>query len=203
MWRRIRLILTAAIAVVALIGGYGLWQVRNNADRAGATTSGLVTNVSIGGPFALTDHTGRAVTDEDFRGRLMLVYFGYTFCPDVCPTELGEVALALDELGDDRDAVTPVLITIDPERDTAELLAEYVPLFHESMVGLTGSADAIQQVAQSYRVFYRKVEDPEYTYYLMDHTSFVYLMGRDGEFLSMFAYGTAPEEMAEAIRSQI
>lgn len=203
MWRRIRLATLAASVVIALGGAFAWWQLHNNAGRVGASTSGLVTNVAIGGPFTLTDHTGRVVTDEDYRGRLMLVFFGYTFCPDVCPTELGDVALTLDELGADAKAVKPVFITIDPERDTTEALADYVPLFHESLVGLTGTTEQVEEVARSYRVFYRKVEDPQYTYYLMDHTSFVYLMGRDGNFLSMFAYGTAPEKMAEAIRGHI
>ena len=201
MWTKLRLVAVAASLVVA--GFFAWWQLWNNAQDVGASTSGLVTNVAIGGPFALTDHTGRAVSDEDYRGRLMLIFFGYTFCPDVCPTELGEVALALDELGRDAKEVVPLLITIDPERDTAQTLAEYVPLFHETMVGLTGETAEIERVAKAYRVFYRKVEDPEYTYYLMDHTSFVYLMGRDGEFLSMFAYGTEPEEMAKAIRRHL
>ena len=146
------------------------------------------------------DHAGRAVTDESFRGRYLLIYFGYTFCPDVCPTELANIAVAIDELGDDGAQLEPVFISIDPERDTPEVIAEYVPLFHERLVGLTGSADQIEEVAKNYRVFYKQVVDESYTYYLMDHSSFTYLMGPDGEFVAMFRYGTPPEEMAEAIR---
>ncbi len=201
MWRKIRL---AAVAASLVFAGYlAWWQIWGNDQIGGTNIRAVVSNVAIGGPFSLIDDTGRAVSDEDYRGRLMLVFFGYTFCPDVCPTELGEVALALDELGDDAKEVTPLFISVDPERDSAQVLAEYVPLFHENLVGLTGDSAEIERVAEAYRVFYRKVEDPEYTYYLMDHTAFVYLMGRDGKFLSMFAYGTAPEKMAEVIRGFI
>ena len=101
----------------------------------------------VGGPFALTDQAGHARTDRDFRGRLMLVYFGFTFCPDVCPTDLQAIGLALDRLGPDGDQVQPIFITVDPERDTASHLADYVPMFHPRLIGLTGSADAIRKVA--------------------------------------------------------
>ena len=95
------------------------------------------------------------------------------------------------------------MITIDPERDTPEVLAEYAPLFHENFVGLTGTPTQIEDVAKRYRVFYRRVEDPDYTYYLMDHTSFTYLMAPDGQFLGMFSYGTDPDELANAIRKHL
>lgn len=165
--------------------------------------SGIVANVPIGGPFTLTDHTGRQVTERDYLGNFALVFFGYTFCPDVCPTELGDIALALDELGDRSAAVTPLMITIDPERDTPAILAEYVTLFHERLIGLTGSVEQIKQVADAYRIFYRRFEDPNYTFYLMDHTSFIYLLDPDGKVVSLFRYGTAPEEMAAIIRQHM
>jgi protein SCO1/2 len=111
--------------------------------------------------------------------------------------------LALDELGDDSVAITPLMISIDPERDTPAVLAEYVPLFHERLIGLTGTAEQIKQVADAYRIFYRRVEDPNYTYYLMDHTSFVYLLDPEGNVASLFRYGTAPEEMASIIRQHM
>ena len=111
----------------------------------------------VGGPFALTDQAGHARTDRDFRGRLMLVYFGFTFCPDVCPTDLQAIGLALDRLGPDGDQVQPIFITVDPERDTASHLADYVPMFHPRLIGLTGSADAIRKVADAYKVYYARV----------------------------------------------
>lgn len=202
MLKTIRIVAVALTVVIGGLGAWAWWQTQQRVTASG-DGSGLVTNVSIGGPFTLTNHLGETVTDADFGDQLRLIYFGYTFCPDVCPTELGNISLALDELGDDLEHVTPVLITVDPERDTPEVLRDYVPLFHEKLVGLTGSREAIDDVARAYRVFYRRVEDPDYTYYLMDHTSFVYLMGPDGEFLSMYNYGTAPTEMANAIRHHI
>ncbi len=201
MLKKIRIATLLVAVAVGAAGAWAWWQQRQATTAGGG--AGLVTNVEIGGPFTLVDHTGVTVSDTDFSGQLRLIYFGYTFCPDVCPTELGNIALALDALGDDLQYVTPLLITVDPERDTPEILAGYVPLFHDKLIGLTGSREAIDKVAKDFRVFFRKVEDPDYTYYLMDHTSFVYLMGPDGEFLSMFNYGTVPDAMAATIREHI
>lgn len=197
---RIAILLT--IVIVAAAAAFAEWLVIRN-DNVTKAPSGVITSVEIGGPFTLTDHTGREVTDRDYLGNFTLVFFGYTFCPDVCPTELGDIALALDELGDDSVAVTPLMISIDPERDTPAVLAEYVPLFHERLIGLTGTPEQIKQVADAYRILYRRVEDPSYTYYLMDHTSFVYLLDPQGNVATLFRYGTAPEEMATIIRQHM
>ncbi len=203
MSRKLRLA-AFLVALVALGGGGWLWWSSQAVHSAGSLRDGLVSSVTVGGPFALTNGVGKTVTPADFAGRHMLVYFGYTFCPDVCPTELGNIAVALDMLDEeDAERVTPIFITIDPERDTPEIVADYVQLFHERLVGLTGTRDQIDQVAQQYRIFFRKVEDPEHTYYLMDHSSFVYLMDDNGELVSMFAYGTEPESLAAAIRSSV
>jgi protein SCO1/2 len=161
--------------------------------------SGLV----LGGPFQLTDHTGRAVTEADFAGRFMLVYFGFTYCPDVCPTELGTIAAALDALEEAGERVTPVLVTVDPERDTPAALADYVSRFHPRMVGLTGTPEQVAAVARAYRVFYAKVQRPEMSQYLMDHSSFIYLVGPDGRVRSLFRPETSPEAIAQAVRSQL
>jgi protein SCO1/2 len=163
----------------------------------------LPQGMTLGGPFRLTDHTGRAVTEADFAGRFMLIYFGFTYCPDVCPTELGTMAAAIDELGPQGDRVTPVLITVDPERDTPAALADYVSRFHPRLVGLTGTAEQIAQVARSYRVYYSKVQRPDMTAYLMDHSSFIYLVGPDGRLRSLFRPETSPEALAQAIRGQM
>jgi len=192
------LALVLATSAAALLA----WQISRDTGPAEAPT-GLVADVDIGGPFTLTDHTGRQVTDRDYLGGFVLIYFGYTFCPDVCPTELGDIAQALDELGDDAAAVTPVMITVDPERDTPQVLAGYVALFHERLVGLTGTPEQIKQVASAYRVYYRKAENPGYTDYLMDHTSFIYLLDPQGKVAALFRYGTPPEEMAKRIRQHM
>jgi len=156
----------------------------------------------VGGPFALTDQTGHARTNEDFRGRLMLVYFGFTTCPDVCPTDLQAIGLALDKLGPDAENVQPIFITVDPERDTATHLAEYMPLFHPRLIGLTGSAEAIRNVADAYKVYYAKVplKDGDYT---VDHTAYIYLMDRDGNYLGFFPPGTSAERMVEIIKPRL
>ena len=114
----------------------------------------------IGGPFALIDHTGKPRTDKDFRGKLLLIYFGYSYCPDVCPTDLQQIGLAVDGLGADGEAVQPLFITLDPERDTAAHLADYVPLFHPRLIGLTGSAEEIRRAALAYKVYYASTTRP-------------------------------------------
>jgi protein SCO1 len=159
----------------------------------------------VGGPFELTDHTGKPRTDSDFRGKLMLVYFGFTWCPDVCPADLQAIGLALDELGADGDSVQPLFITVDPERDTAEHLAEYVPMFHPRLIGLTGSADAIRKAADAYKVYYARVDPPkgDSGYYTVDHTAYIYLMDREGNYLGFFPPGTSADRMVEIIRPRL
>jgi len=161
-----------------------------------------VATVTIGGPFALTDQEGRAVTDADFRGRLMLVFFGFTYCPDVCPTALTLVSDALDQLGKRAREVAPIFITIDPERDTPEQLKSYVAHFHPSMVALTGGADEIAKVAKAYRVYFARapIEGGAADEYLMDHTSILYVMDREGKFAAHFTHGTAPEKIAARLK---
>jgi protein SCO1/2 len=157
----------------------------------------------LGGPFSLTDHTGRAVTQADFAGRFLLLYFGFTYCPDVCPTELGTIAAAMDDLGAQASRVTPVLITVDPERDTPAALSDYVSRFHPAMVGLTGSPEQVAAAARAYRVFYAKVQRPDMTDYTMDHSSFIYLVGPDGRVRALFRPQTAPQAIVEAVRGQL
>ena len=156
----------------------------------------------IGGPFALIDHTGKPRTAADFQGKLLLVYFGFTYCPDVCPTDLQNIGLALDKLGAAGNAVQPLFITVDPERDTAAHLADYVPMFHPRLIGLTGGAAAIQKAADAYRVYYTKVplKDGDYT---VDHSAFIYVMGREGQYLGFLPPGTTPERIAEALRPKL
>jgi cytochrome oxidase Cu insertion factor (SCO1/SenC/PrrC family) len=157
----------------------------------------------IGGSFALTDQNGGRRTDADFRGKLMLVYFGFTYCPDICPTDLQQMGLAVDRLGPAGEMVQPIFITVDPERDTAEHLKDYMPLFHPRFVGLTGDAAAIEAAARAYRVYYKKVEREDKSDYTVDHSAFVYLMGRDGEYLGFFPPGTSAERLAAALRPSL
>jgi protein SCO1/2 len=153
----------------------------------------------VGGPFALIDHTGKPRTEADFRGKFLLVYFGFTYCPDVCPTDLQAIGLALDELGPAGDAVQPLFITLDPDRDTPRHLADYVPLFHPRLIGLSGDGRSIQQAAGGYKVYYAKVAMKNFEY-TIDHSGFIYLMNRAGQYLGFFPPGTPPDRMAAAIR---
>jgi len=152
----------------------------------------------IGGPFALIDHTGQPRTDTDFRGKLLLIYFGYTNCPDICPADLMQIGLAMNELGPAGEAVQPLFITLDPERDTAARLADYVPLFHPRLIGLTGSVEEIRRVALAFKVYYAKYP-PDTADYGVDHSSFVYLIDGTGKYIGFFPPGTTAERMIEMI----
>ena len=156
----------------------------------------------IGGPFALIDQAGKPRTDEDFRGKLLLIYFGYSYCPDVCPTDLQQVGLAVDQLGAAGGAVQPIFITLDPERDTAAHLAEYVPLFHSRLIGLTGSTEQIRRVASAYKVYYAKYP-PGSPDYVIDHSSFIYLVDENGKYIGFFPSGTTADRMIEIIRQHL
>jgi cytochrome oxidase Cu insertion factor (SCO1/SenC/PrrC family) len=154
----------------------------------------------VGGPFTLTDHTSKRVTDQDFRGRFMMVFFGFTFCPDVCPTALQVMAAALDKIGSKAEQITPVLITVDPERDTPEQMAMYVKSFHPRLVGMTGSPEEIAAVAKAYRVYFKRVPDPKSSGgYTMDHSAIIYVMGPDGAFRTHFPYTVNADAMAERL----
>jgi protein SCO1/2 len=157
----------------------------------------------LGGPFSLVNQEGRAVTERDFAGRWLLVYFGFTYCPDVCPTELGTIAAALDAMGAAGERVTPVLISVDPQRDTPAQLADYVSRFHPRMQGLTGTPEQVAAAARAYRVFYSRVQRPNMTDYTMDHSSFIYLVGPDGRVRSLFRPETTPEAIAGAVAAQM
>ncbi len=164
--------------------------------RAGVRTTG---EAQVGGPFELVDQTGAAVTEETYAGKVMLIYFGYTYCPDVCPFSLQIMAAAMDQLdADQRARIQPILITVDPERDTPEQMASYVssPAFPDGLVGLTGSEDQIAAVARAYRVVYQRAEDDSSADYLMDHSSIIYVMDGEGRFVDLFTSGVNPSDLA-------
>jgi cytochrome oxidase Cu insertion factor (SCO1/SenC/PrrC family) len=185
-----------AAAVLALAVAGGVWWFLLNP----AMQSLAGGEASVGGPFTLTDQHGAEVTERDFAGRYMLVYFGYTFCPDFCPLSLANMTQALDLLPPEQaEQVVPVFITVDPERDTIAQLAQYAPLFHPRLVALTGSPEAIKAAAQAYRVYYAKAGKDDSDDYLMDHSTFIYLMGPNGRYVRHFAHSATPEEIAAAI----
>jgi protein SCO1/2 len=157
----------------------------------------------IGGPFELIDQAGHKRTDKDFRGKLLLVYFGYTTCPDVCPTDLAQIGLAIDKLGVAGDEVQPIFISVDPDRDTTKVLADYVPAFHPRLIGLTGTAAQVRAVADAYKAYYAKYQPEDGGIYLIDHMGFIYLMGRSGEYLGFFPPGTSADRMTEIVRQHL
>jgi len=193
------------LAVLGLLAGMSaaiviLPEARRKLLPAGERIA-TIGKAQIGGPFSLVDHTGRAVTEQDFRGRYMLIYFGFTHCPDICPTSLQVMSAALDKIGPLADRVAPLLITLDAERDTPAQLALYVKSFHPRLVGLTGSADQIANVAKAYRVYFNKVKDEKSSAdFTIDHTSILYLMDPNGEFAAHFTHATSVDSMADRLR---
>lgn len=183
------------ISVVAVAGGlvYTLYF------------GGAGSRVSIGGPFTLVDQRGETRRDSDFRGRYMLVYFGYTFCPDICPTTLQSMVTALDGLEPElQERITPILITIDPERDTPERLAEYVASFHPRLQGLTGQPEQVAAAARAYRIYFAKAAgDGSTTDYLMDHSSIIFLMDPEGAYVTHFSHQTPPQKMAATLADKV
>lgn len=152
--------------------------------------------------YLLMDYRGRAISDQDFPGSYQLITFGYTFCPDICPTTLSAMSLIMGKLGKQADRLQPLFITVDPERDTPEVLHRYTAFFHPRIIGLTGSPDLVRSAADHFKVQYEKHLDPGAApdKYSVDHSVGMYLLGPDGEFLAKFAYDTPFEEVAERIR---
>lgn len=181
MWRR-RLAISATLAAVALLVAIVVY-----AFAAGGRDFVSVASVKIGGPFTLTTQSGTKLSDSDLKGEPFAVFFGFTHCPEVCPTTLWEMSEALKALGPDADKLKVLFISIDPTRDDPEALALYLQSFDPRIVGLTGSEEEIGTVAASYRAYWRKVPtgDGDYT---MDHTASIYLMDADGEFTSTISY---------------
>jgi len=191
------LVIVGGFLLGALIGMSAL-IFNTEPQRNRVITSG---KALIGGPFELVGKEGKTVTDEDFRGRYTLVFFGFTHCPDICPAELQVMSAALEDLGNDADKFVPIFISLDPERDTPEVVTAYVENFGRDFVGLTGSPEQIEKAAKAYRVSYKKFQDESMgDNYSIDHSALVYLMGPDGEFVTHIPYGTPPEKMAETLR---
>lgn len=189
------------LAVVAALVLAGLYMTRTPAPQEGreATRTG---EAAIRSEFALTDHTGERVTEADFLGRWQLVFFGFTHCPDVCPTTLAYIASVLDTLEETADRIAPLFITVDPGRDTPDVMADYVSAFHSRLIGLTGTEEDVAAAADAFRVYYERMEeDSAPDGYLMAHSGRIYLMTPDGRFETAFREGDQPpEEMARTIQ---
>jgi protein SCO1 len=165
-------------------------------DRGGAP---IAAPSAVGGPFRLTDQSGKTITDQDLKGRPFLVFFGFTHCPEICPTALFDISEILSRLGPDAEKVNALFITVDPERDTPAALKDYLSSFNPRLIGVGGDAQALAAVAKAYRVYYKKVplKDGDYT---MDHTAIVYLMDKNGQFVAPFSLKRRPEDAAADLR---
>ncbi len=194
--------------IAAVILMLGVLVIAINLMQKQAPVPEQVATPAIGGPFTLIDQNGRTVTDKDLLGNFALIYFGYTYCPDICQVALSEMTAALDILGPEAARVQPVFITVDPARDTAEHLKEYASFFHPRLLALTGTPDQTAAAAKAYKVYAAKAEQHDHAPgtpvdhlhegddYLMDHTSIIYLMGPDGKLRSHFGHGTGAETIA-------
>lgn len=189
------------VAVGAAIGvGLGMlafdgsthWQAGKSTEQSGKPL--------VGGPFSLVDQTGKRVTDQDFRGRYMLVFFGYTNCPDICPAGLQMISAAMQKLGKRADDIVPVFITLDPQRDSQDVMASYLKSFDPRIVGLTGSDSEIAQVAKAYRVYVQKNTDKsDPKNYSVDHSALFYLMGKDGKLAAPIPYATDVDQFVSQL----
>ncbi len=188
----------ALTAVVAALGGMWAYTQMQPADRyAQCRTSSVAGGAgAIGGPFTLVDQRGETVTDADVITRPSLLYFGYTFCPDVCPFDVARNALAVDILAEHGFEATPVFISVDPGRDTPEVLAAYAENMHEDMIALSGSEEQVRAASQAYRTYYR-IHDTDDEFYLVDHSTFTYLVLPGEGFVEFFRRDASAEEIAE------
>lgn len=199
MKRNMTSFVLAGLALGALAGV--LWLGGPSSQTAIPQGSATYTGKAlVGGPFTLTDTSGKRVTEKDFLGREMLVFFGYTHCPDICPSALQVMAAALDKLGDQAKNVVPVFISLDPERDTPDKLRDYLSSFGPRFVGLTGSVDEVAAAAKAYRVFYQKVPDAKSASdYTVDHAAIIYLMGKNGEFVTHVPHTTNVDQVVSTL----
>jgi len=194
-------------AVVLIGGGAAFIYSRDKsaedtrrADAARLMNDLMSGKAQLGGPFTLEDQYGKRRSLVDFQGKLVLLYFGYTFCPDVCPTDLAAMAQAIRALGAEGNMLQPIFVTLDPERDTREILRNYAAAFHPRFVALRGNEEEVRRVATAYKIYFEKVRPPGSSVYLIDHMAFVFLLDRDGKYVAFFPPGTSAERMATMVR---
>jgi protein SCO1/2 len=197
--RSIRFVAWSAVFIALVFLGL---RVITSSNGANTNPNNTASN-GPGGPFTLTSHLGEKLSDSDFHGKYMLVYFGYSYCPDVCPLELQKLTsslLALEAEGYDTSPIQPLFISVDPERDTQETLKDYMPLFHPSLIGLTGTTEEINDVASKYKVYFAKRESDDIDGYLMDHLSVIFFMDQNGQYKQLFTARNKPEDIANTLR---
>lgn len=194
-----------ALVAVAAFTAAGAQPASGNrrADAARLMNELMSGRAAVGGPFVLSDPGGRRIALADFRGKIVLLYFGFTTCPDVCPTDLAVIGQMMRELGREADGVQPIFITLDPQRDTPALLREYAAAFHPRLVALTGTEAEISRIATDYKVFFQKVALPDTKGYTIDHMTFTFLLDRQGRYVAFFPPGTPADRMATMVREQL
>jgi cytochrome oxidase Cu insertion factor (SCO1/SenC/PrrC family) len=195
----LRALAVVAAFIVATIPG----AAQNRRTEAAQLMSELMSGTStVGGPFVLSDPGGRRVALADFRGKIVLLYFGFTSCPDVCPTDLAVIGQMMHELGREADEVQPIFITLDPQRDTPAVLREYAAAFHPRLMALSGTEAEIRRIATDYKVFFEKVALPGTKTYTIDHMTFTFLLDRQGRYVAFFPPGTPADRMGVMVREQ-
>lgn len=199
MKKRALILVLSVIAGVAVAALAVQLQKMKPAQTSGPNALLAVTDDAFGGPFTLTDHTGKRVTEKDFTDKYRLIYFGFTYCPAICPTELSKITAALNTLGDKGKDIQPLFITIDPERDTVEKMKSYVSLFHPKLVGLTGTPAEISSVLKGYKIYAAKRQDESMSDYTMDHSSYIYFMAPDDRLLHIFKMEDKADTMVDVI----
>ncbi len=197
---RFPLVVLPFLILATVVAAGALWRLGDLRAQRGTQTINME-KVVLGGPFALTDQNGENRSDADFRGKYMLVFFGYTFCPDVCPTTLAVMAAALDKMGTGADRIVPVFISVDPVRDRPDVLKAYLSAFGARFVGLTGTEEEIAETAKAYRVYVQAHKDQGQNY-TVDHSGVVYLMDRSGAFLANYSLDASPDELAAELTKQ-
>lgn len=195
-----RIIAIVAAVIVAVLLGATWWISRGEEDQFAQCRSSVVGTgtSSIGGPFTLVDENGATVTDQDVFKKPTLLYFGYTFCPDVCPLDNARNAEALDLIQGDGYDAQMAFISIDPERDTPEMVRDFADYIHEDMIGLTGSPEQVKAASLAYKTYFRKEEDGDPEYYLVDHSTFTYLVLPETGFVEFFKRDDSPEKIAQS-----
>lgn len=191
-------ILSSGLLILAL-----LWDGKKSVSPAGTVRSSG--QAAIGGNFEAVDHLGKPFTQKSLLGKYSLIYFGFTYCPDICPTSLLTIAQTLDDLPEAlRNEILPVFVTVDPERDTVAVMQQYVSNFHPLLVGVTGSSEQINKVAQAFKIYHAKVpSDTDTKNYLVDHSGYIYLMSKKGDYLAHFPHNVSTQHLADALRSHM
>lgn len=207
---RSRLLVFSMVALAVVSAALATWLILHLPEEAaglrqgGSKAGGQSGEVLIGGPFTALDHHGERVTEASFLGQVTIFYFGYTFCPDVCPLGLSNITAALELLpASVQERIRPLFVTVDPERDTVAVMADYVQAFHPRLVGITGTVEEIQAITRAWRVYAKKSEVRAPADYLVDHSTFIYVMGPDGRYLTHFGHGATPEEMAAKLQALV